>query len=175
MRTLEPTQPLEQSDEIGDEAVRARAVFVMRLLLAENPRIHYPPHDRRTMTIHHIATVEQLRAAIANGAFTLDCSQAITLIAHVAGARDPNGRDFRDDGYTGTLLTACERITREQARAGDLRVFGGGTGHHVCMVLEPGRDPLLFSHGKENDPTSLRESVEARFQPPGGTFLRLPV
>ena len=43
------------------------------------------------------------------------------------------------------------------------------------MVMQPGADPLLFSHGQENDPIAIRESVEARYQPSGGTFLRLPI
>jgi hypothetical protein len=56
-----------------------------------------------------------------------------------------------------------------------MRIFGRGTGHHVGMVLAPGADPLLFSHGQEKGPLLIRESVEARFQPSGGTFIRLPI
>ena len=159
----------------AEAGVRARTVSTMHYLVAENPRVHYPLHDKRTMTINWIATVAQLEQAIAKGDFTIDCSQAVTLIAHVSGARDPNGGSFRSDGYTGTLVTGCTPITRAQARPGDLRVFGGGTGHHVCMVMQPGPDPLLFSHGQENDPIAIRESVEARYQPSGGAFLRLPI
>jgi hypothetical protein len=156
-------------------AVRANAVSIMHLMIANNPKIHYPAHDIRTMTIHAISTRPQLEAAIAGNKLTIDCSQAVTLIAHVAGAKDPNGGNWSSDGYTGTLLKGCEHITRAQAKPGDLRVFGGGTGHHVCMVMQTGADPLLFSHGQENDPIAISESVEAKYQPPGGTFLRLPI
>jgi hypothetical protein len=158
-----------------EAAVRAAAVSVMHLLLSQRARVHYPPHDLRTRTIHGIATRAQLERELAAGRLTIDCSQCVTLIAHVAGARDPNGGGWRWDGYTGTLLRACARITRAQARHGDMCVFGGGTGHHVTMVMQPGGDPLLFSHGQESDPIAIRQSVEARFQPPGVTFLRLPV
>lgn len=158
----------------ADAAVRAATVSVMHLLLTQSERVHYPAHDIRTMTIFAIATRAKLERVLASGKLSIDCSQAVTLIAHVAGANDPNGGNFRADGFTGTLLTGCAHITHAQARVGDLRVFGGGTGHHVGMVMQPGPDPLLFSHGQERDPIAIRESVEARFQPPGGTFLRLP-
>jgi hypothetical protein len=147
----------------------------MHYLIAENARVHYPANDKRTMTINRIATLEQLERAIARGNFTIDCSQAVTLIAHVSGARDPNGGNWSSDGYTGTLVKACQAITRAQAKPGDLRVFGPGTGHHVCMVMQSGTDPLLFSHGQERDPIAIHESVETRYQPSGGTFLRLPI
>jgi hypothetical protein len=168
---------LEPEDDLSgrETLVRARALSLMRLLLAESARVHYPPGDRRTMTINWIATRRQLEDALAEDRLTLDCSQAVTLIAHVAGARDPNGNGFAEDGYTGTLLRGCAPTTRERAKCGDLRVFGGGTGHHVAMVMTPGSDPQLFSHGAESGPVAILESREARVQPPGGTFLRLPV
>jgi len=159
----------------AEAAVRAKAVSVMHLMISNNPKIHYPAHDVRTMTIHAISTLADLEAKIAAGSLTIDCSQAVTLIAHVAGAKDPNGGNWSSDCYTGTLLKGCAPISRSQAKPGDLRVFGGGTGHHVCMVMQTGSDPLLFSHGQENDPIAISESVEAKYQPPGGTFLRLPI
>jgi hypothetical protein len=165
---------LDEDDLNGRETlVRARALWLMRLLLAEARRVHYPTGDRRTMTINTIATFRQLEDALDDG-LTIDCSQAVTLIAHVAGARDPNGAGYTRDGYTGTLLDGCAHITREQAKCADLRVFGAGTGHHVAMVVAPGSDPLLFSHGTERGPVSIVESAELRLQPAGGTFLKLP-
>jgi hypothetical protein len=154
--------------------VRAAAVSLMHFLFAENRRVHYPPNDVRTMTIHHISTRAQLDNQLAQN-LSIDCSQAMTLIAHVAGAKDPNGHGYAEDGFTGTLLHGCQAITRAQARPGDMRIFGRGTGHHVCMVIAPGGDPLLFSHGQEAGPLQIRESVESKFQPSGGTFLRLPL
>ena len=168
-------KPTKKDDAAAREsAVRAAAVLLMHFLLDQNPRVHYPLHDVRTMTIHELATRGDLDARMASN-LTLDCSQSVTLIAHIAGAKDPNGGKYAADGFTGTLLKGCTPITRAQAQPGDLRVFGGGTGHHVCMVLAGGGDPLLFSHGQEPDPIAIRESVEARFQPSGGTFLRLPI
>jgi len=172
--TLPDYPELDQDDLSGRETlVRARALWLMRLLLAEAPRVHYPPGDRRTMTISGIATRGQLADALDDG-LTVDCSQVVTLIAHIAGARDPNAAAYARDGYTGTLLRGCAHIERAQAKCADLRVFGGGTGHHVAMVMTPGGDPLLFSHGSEGGPVAILESAEARLQPRGGTFLRLP-
>ena len=169
-------EPQPDDDLSGHETlVRARALSVMRLLLAVAPRVHYPAGDRRTMTINWITTRRQLEDVLAEDRLTVDCSQAVTLIAHVAGARDLNGNGFTTDGYTGTLLGGCAHIARERARCGDLRVFGAGTGHHVAMVITPGTDPLLFSHGTERGPVEIFESREARTQPAGGTFLQLPV
>lgn len=171
--TRQPT-PAEKR-AAHEAAVRAAAVSVMHLLVTQSGRVHYPAHDVRTRTVHQVATRAQLEAELAAGRLTIDCSQAVTLIAHVAGARDPNGGNWQSDGYTGTLLNACTHIPRGQAAPGDMCVFGAGTGHHVTMVMNPGGDPLLFSHGQESDPIAIRLSVESRFQPPGQTFLRLPI
>lgn len=158
-----------------EAAVRANTVSIMHLLLNQTARVHYPLHDVRTRTIFAIATMAQLQKELAAGRLTIDCSQTVTLIAHVAGAKDPNGAGYRADGFTGTLLRGCLPISLGQARAGDLCVYGPGTGHHVVMVMQPGGDPLMFSHGQENDPIAIRHSVESRFQPHGSRFLRLPI
>jgi hypothetical protein len=171
-----PRKPTPVDKRAAHEAaVRASAVSIMHLLLSQNPRVHYPLHDVRTRTIFGIATLAQLEKEIAAGRLTLDCSQSVTLIAHIAGAKDPNGGNFKADGFTGTLLRGCAGISLSQARPGDLCVFGPGTGHHVVMVMQPGADPLHFSHGQDNDPIAIRHSVESRFQPPGARFLRLPI
>ena len=53
-------------------------------------------------------------------------------------------------------------------------MWGAGTGHHAGMVYEAGSDPVEFSHG--SDPCRLvTDSLEAAYQPAGGTFLRLPI
>jgi len=169
-----PTPPVDKQ-AAHEAAVRANAVSLMHLLLNQNPNVHYPRHDVRTRTIFGIATMAQLQRELTAGRLTIDCSQAVTLIAHVAGAKDPNGGGFKADGFTGTLLRGSKGITLAQARPGDLCVFGPGTGHHVVMVLQAGPDPLHFSHGQERDPIAIRHSVESKFQPPGARFLRLPI
>lgn len=73
-------------------------------------------------------------------------------------------------GYTGTMLMYGRRV--DSCKPGDLIVYGPGTGHHVVVAVEAGTDPLCVSHGQEKGPFLIRHSEEARYQPPGVTFLR---
>ena len=88
-----------------EAGVRASAVSVMHLLLAQTARVHYPLHDVRTRTIFGIATLAQLQQELAAGRLTIDCSQAVTLIAHVAGERIPTA------GTTGPTATPARCCT----------------------------------------------------------------
>ncbi len=83
-----------------------------------------------------------------------DCSGFVTGLAKWVGATDPNGLHYSPVGYTGTLLNHCNKITAAQARAGDLIVYGPGTGTHVVFITErlPGRDFAVASHGHQGDP-----------------------
>lgn len=102
-----------------------------------------------------------------------DCSGFASIAYKVAGAPDPNGRKFDGLGYTGTLLSHGKRVAKEHARAGDLVVFGPGTGHHVCVLLEDGHhgNPLLASHGQEAGPIAIRLGSEDLYQPEPETFI----
>ncbi len=87
------------------------------------------------------------------------CSSFVTGLAKWAGASDPNGLNFNPVGYTGTLLEHCNKITKTQARMGDLIVYGPGTGHHAVFTLEklPG-DFWVASHGHQGDPSRVLHS-----------------
>jgi hypothetical protein len=100
-----------------------------------------------------------------------DCSGFVSLAYRYAGAPDPNGAKWSGLGYTGTLLQHGTKITKPQAKPGDLVVFGPYPGHHVCGVLEAGDDPLLVSHGQEKGPFSIRFSQEQRYQSYPATFI----
>lgn len=131
----------------------------MDYLLREKAHIGYPVNDVRTQTIHGIATMTQLIAAIdAPGGLVLDCSQAVTLVFHVAGWNDPNGAGYASDGYTGTLLDGpCPHYTdASKALLGAIVIFGAPPGDHAAIVRQGGvADPTLFSQGRPQDP-SLR-------------------
>ena len=99
-----------------------------------------------------------------------DCSGFATLCYRWAGASDPNGGNF-SGAYTGTMLTHCRHIPKAAAQAGDLVVWGAYPGHHVALVLEPGSDPLLCSHGQEKGPLAIRFSTEGAYQPKPATWL----
>jgi hypothetical protein len=137
--------------------VRKKIVAAARWGIAHEPRIHYgeirPVPLARTLPL------------------TTDCSGFVTLCYFLAGAPDPNGLDYSGEGWTGTLLRHLEEIEQEAARRGDLVVWGDYPGRHVAIVLEPGDDPLLCSHGQERGPLAIRLSDEQRFQPPVVTWL----
>jgi hypothetical protein len=79
--------------------------------------------------------------------------------------------NFDGTGYTGTMLRACRRIPQSAVQPGDLVVWGNFPGHHVCLVLEAGADPLLCSHGQEKGPFAIQFSAENRAQPAPATWL----
>ncbi len=105
-----------------------------------------------------------------------DCSGFVTLCYKWAGAGDPNGLGFNGQGYTGTLLANLTAVTQSQVKAGDLVLWSrDGKGEHVALVLEPGSDPMLVSHGEEAGPYTVRFSSSNRYHS-GATvhWLRLP-
>jgi cell wall-associated NlpC family hydrolase len=139
-------------------SVRQKIVTAARWGIANEPRIHYaqvrPIPRARTLPL------------------TTDCSGFVTLCYYLAGAPDPNGRDYDGSGYTGTLLGWLPRLAGPaNARRGDLVVWGRYPGRHVALVLEPGADPLLCSHGQERGPLAIRYTSECEVQPPEVTWL----
>ncbi|RKH66465.1 NlpC/P60 family protein [Corallococcus llansteffanensis] len=93
----------------------------------------------------------------------IDCSGFVTLCYKWAGAPDPNGLDYNGQGYTGTLLSYLTPVSSSQIKPGDLVLWHrGGAGEHVSLVLEPGSDPLLVSHGAESGPYTVRFSASNR-------------
>lgn len=102
---------------------------------------------------------------------TTDCSGFSTLCYAWAGAPDPNGLGYSGEGWTGTMLQHMKAIAAEAVQPGDLVVWGPPPGHHVALVLEPGPDPLVCSHGQESGPTAERFSVESAYQPSPATWL----
>jgi hypothetical protein len=131
--------------------VRQKIVTAARWGIAHEPQIHYgeirPIPLGRTLPL------------------TTDCSGFVTVCYFLAGAPDPNGLDYSGEGWTGTLLRHLAHVPRDEALPGDLVVWGAYPGRHVAIVLEPGDDPLLCSHGQERGPIAIRFSEERRFQP----------
>lgn len=144
----------------------------MLFLLAHEKQIHYA--QVRPMRTAHLYEQQCADLFAAGHGITMDCSESVTLLCRWAGLQDPNGLGYNGSGYTGTLLGHLPHYDDpKDADVGALVVFGPYPGHHVCMVLEPGSDPLLFSHGSENDPRKVRLSVERQYQPAGVTFLSI--
>lgn len=141
-------------------SIREKIVANARWGIENEPQIHY--EQARPIDGHKQPSKLPLRT---------DCSGFVTLCYEWAGASDPNGLAFSGLGFTGTLLTGCRQIPKSAVQAGDLVVWGASPGHHVALVLEPGDDPLLVSHGQEKGPVAIRFSVETKYQPAPVTWL----
>ncbi|MDE3026029.1 MAG: hypothetical protein KGI93_10720 [Acidobacteriota bacterium] len=137
--------------------VRPRIVAAARWGIRNEPRIHYAE-------VRPIPLTRRLP-------LTTDCSGFATLCYFLAGAPDPNGLDYDGRGWTGTLMEAMENIDPRAALAGDIVVWGAYPGHHCAVVIEPGKDPLVASHGQERGPVEIRFSSESRYQPADVTWL----
>jgi hypothetical protein len=99
-----------------------------------------------------------------------DCSAATRWVYWAGGAADVMKLGYNiPEGYTGTELSADQHIAMmvrnakgvlvENLRPTDLGVYGRGTGLHVAMVFESGPDPLMWSMGRQGDPSLVRHSV----------------
>lgn len=139
----------------------------------ERARIHYA--QRRPMPTQHLHSLHLLQQALQSPrGVTMDCSEGVTLLCHIAGLDDPNGFDYDGHGFTGTLLHHLPHYAdARNAKIGALVVFGPGSGDHVCMVRQPGANPLLWSHGQESGPIYISLREEARYQRPPITFLSI--
>lgn len=93
-----------------------------------------------------------------------DCSGFATDCYKWAGAPDPNGRGYDGEGFTGTILQATQHVSKTQAKAADLVVFGGYPGTHVVILVDAGThaDPFCVSHGQEAGPILVPLSVEIK-------------
>lgn len=147
-------------DQAQALTIREQIVAVARWGIQHEPEIHY----RQSRPIDGLHEARKLP-------LNTDCSGFSTLCYAWAGAPDPNGLGYSGGGYTGTLLQNMRRIPKSAVQPGDLVVWGAAPGHHVALVLEPGPDPLLASHGQEKGPMAIRFSLEAQYQPSQVTWL----
>ncbi len=151
-------------------AQRSHLAALMRWTAEHERLIHYA--QRRPMTTAHLREQELADRFAAGRTIAMDCSEGVTLLCRLAGLADPNGRDYDGQGFTGTLLAYLPHYTDPAgADVGALVVFGPGGGDHVAMVLVPGADPLLWSHGAEAGPRLVRFSVEDAIHRPPTTML----
>jgi hypothetical protein len=140
--------------------VRERIVANGRWGVEHEPQIHY----RESRPIDGLGHPHKLP-------LTTDCSGFVTDCYQWAGAPDPNGNNYNGQGYTGTMLSHCRHIPASAVQPGDLVVWGPFPGEHVALVIEPGGDPLLVSHGQESGPLSIRFSVESAAHHQPATWL----
>ena len=161
---------------MSEKAARARLYSIMEELIHFHLLLDYPrndvrgPADERTWQLGWDEAQDWLRRG---KHLCFDCSQSTGQIFRWAKLHDPCGVEFRFPGDTGLMLhhLATHYHDPRRARVGALVVFGPGTGEHVAMVIEPGPDPLLFSHGQAHTAGPIRFSVERTFHHQPATFL----
>lgn len=155
-----------QAVQVSQQSVRQRIAEFAKWACSSSvePFIHY--QETRPIPLAQARTRKL--------PFTTDCSGFATMCCYAAGAPDPNGMAYNGQGYTGTMLKHLPHIPSNEAQAGDLIVYGGSTGHHVVVIVEPGPDPLVVSHGTERGPLLIKHSQESAAQKnyAGVTFLR---
>jgi hypothetical protein len=144
----------------------------MRYLLGHEPAIHYA--QIRPMRTVHLSETDMRRRLEHGGALTFDCSEAVTCLCKWAGLHDPNGHGYDGTGNTVSMFGHLPHYSDpSRARLGALVDFGPGGADHVCMVLQPGSDPVLWSHGQERGPIAIRYSAEKAWHRKPATFLSI--
>lgn len=144
----------------------------MAYLLDHEADIHYA--QVRPMRTVHLSESQAVHSLQHGPGLTMDCSESVTCLCKWAGLHDPNGLGYSGRGYTGTLLDHLPHYSKPAgAEVGALVVFGPGTGDHVAMVMEPGTDPVLWSHGEEHGPRRVPLSIERAVHRPPVTFLSI--
>jgi hypothetical protein len=155
---------------------RVKIHELLELLIAHRAQLGYPEGDvrgARDAATFSLDREQALRWLKDGHELTFDCSGCATCVFKwTPGLRDPNGLNYRHQGYTGTMLAHLPHYHYPaDARIGALVVFGPGTGDHVAQVLEPGRDPWLFNHGRSKESGPVRLSVEREAHRAPVTFL----
>jgi hypothetical protein len=137
-------------------ALRKQVVSFAEWGVAHQPQIEYSENGPRLAGLGHPKLLP----------LTTDCSGFSTLCYNWAAAPDPNGNAYNPHAtaYTGTMLKACHPIPRTAVQPGDLVIFGGYPGNHVCVVVQTGSDPLLVSHGGNDGPKHISFSAERAWQ-----------
>lgn len=156
---------------------RRRLHQLAELFVQHKTQLDYPRHDvrgPRDAETFHLTRSQAIERLHNGGHLCFDCSGAVTCLYKWCGLKDPNGLGYAHEGYTGTMLRHLPHYSDpKRARVGALVVFGPATGEHVAMVLEPGRDPLLFSHGFQGGTGPIRLSVERSAHHQPVTFLNV--
>lgn len=140
-----------------EDKIRNQIVWWAHWGVTNEPSIHYSMGGSRDDWLHYSPGALPL---------TTDCSGFVTACYRWAGARDPSRLDYREVGYTGTLLDNGETIPVWQAKPGDLVIWGAFPGHHVAVIvsMKNPADPLLVSHGREAGPNVVSLAVETSAQ-----------
>lgn len=93
-----------------------------------------------------------------------DCSKGVQYLCWwTPGAPDPMQNGWSTIGNSQTIWLALHHVAQpNQLEIGDPVTFGLDGDQHAAIVLEPGPDPLLWSHGHQGAPNTYRLSQDGR-------------
>jgi len=91
-----------------------------------------------------------------------DCSFGVKVLCDWAGVPDPTGGNYDGYGNSTSIFHHLAHVPLADARTGDILLFGPEGSWHAAMVLEPGKDPMLWSHGHQGSPNLYPLSADAR-------------
>lgn len=125
---------------------RSHAVAIMQFFLDNKGLLPY--RAVRPMSTKSLYEADVVSMFKRNMPITTDCSEIVTLICRWSGYKDPSGMGYNGFGNSATMFDNLGHYTNPaQAHAGALVVFGPGGSTHVAMMMEPAKDPIIFSHG----------------------------
>lgn len=141
---------------------RFRIRRICWLLVNHKDKVLYA--EVRPMRTNSIKSTKELKKRLKDGTITCDCTEAITMIFRLAGAKDPNGSNYNGQGFTGTMLDHLPHFKKSisGAKTGAILIFGAGDGTHGCIVMSDakGGNPWVFSNGSDAGPYRIRLSSE---------------
>lgn len=92
-----------------------------------------------------------------------DCSKGVQYLCKWAGCADPMGGGYGPYGNSYTLWTHLQHLgSPSDLLVGDVITFGIDGNEHAAMVLQAGRDPLLWSFGHQGAPNTYKLSADGR-------------
>jgi hypothetical protein len=142
-------------------AQRKQIQKVQALLVAHKAQIGYT--QLRPMGTRNVSTLTGLMRKISAG-FSMDCSESLVLICHIAGVKSPTGSWSL--GNTDTMLNHLTKhyFDARFALPGAIAIFNSDRPlpqQHAAQVHQKDPlhgDPIMFTHGSAEDPSFLKLS-----------------
>ncbi len=138
------------------------------------PKKHVPPDKRTLLHAFMVATAGNaygwtyrevrplsLPPKLAHGVIA-DCSFGVKVLCDWAGVPDPTGENYDGYGNSTSIFEHLPHVPLAQAKTGDILLFGPEGAWHATMILSPGADPMLWSHGHQGAPNLYPLSADSR-------------
>jgi hypothetical protein len=171
---MSPTAPSPASVPVSDVMSDSLRFRPNRKPPRPTPKTHVKPSKRDLLHAFMVATAGNpyawnyrevrplsLPPRLAHGV-NADCSFGVKILCDWAGVPDPTGGRYDGYGNSVSIYEHLPHVRLAQAKTGDIVVFGPNGEWHATMILEPGSDPLLWSHGHQGAPNLYRLSADAR-------------